>query len=76
MGKQPTRAAIGSAGVVETARSEGIPGNVGDPQCARVATSIAVSGGGAERESDGRIVPLKPGNAGEGKAPDFRHAFR
>jgi hypothetical protein len=41
VGKQPTCAPIGSAGVVETARSEGIPGNVGDPRRARVATSNA-----------------------------------
>jgi hypothetical protein len=29
----------------------------------------------AMRESDRRIVPSKPGNAGRGKAPDFWHAF-
>jgi len=27
------------------------------------------------RESDRVVVPLKPGNSGGGKGPDFRHAF-
>jgi hypothetical protein len=27
------------------------------------------------RESDGAIVPMKPGNAGGGKDPDFWNAF-
>jgi len=61
MGKQPTRAPIGSVGVVETARLEGIPGNVGGPCRARVATSNAVSDGGTMRESDGDIVLLEAG---------------
>ena len=32
-------------------------------------------GGGTGRESDRAIVPLRPGNAGGGKGPDFWHAF-
>jgi hypothetical protein len=42
---------------------------------ARVAASTSLQGGGPERESDRDIVPVKPGNSGGGKDPDFWCAY-
>jgi hypothetical protein len=36
----------------------------------------AFCGGRLRRESDGVVVPMKPGNAGGGKGPDFWSAFK
>ena len=71
MGKQSTDAPVWSAGVMGTARRKGDAGNRGRPVAARVASSTSLSGGGLLRESDRDIVPLKPGNSGGGKDPDF-----
>jgi hypothetical protein len=71
MGKQSTRAPVRSAGVVGTARREGDAGNGGDPFRTRAATSTPPGERRSGRESDGAIVPRKPGNAGGGKGPDF-----
>ena len=49
--------------------------NWGDPLRHEGRGLNAGSGGGAGRESDRVIVPLKPGNAGGGKGPDFWCAF-
>ena len=74
MGKQSTRAPILSAGVVVTARWNGGAGNWGRPVSIgeklqrRARRRIG-------RESDRVVVPLRPGNAGGGKGPDFWHAF-
>jgi hypothetical protein len=42
---------------------------------AGAATSNADNGRRLRRESDRDIVPMKPGNSGGGKAPDFWYAF-
>ena len=47
----------------------------GRPVAARVAASNAATGRRLRRESDRDIVPLKPGNSGRGKDPDFWHAL-
>ena len=57
------------------ARRKGDAGNGGDPFGMRVTTSTQPSGRRCRRESDRVIVPLKPGNAGGGKGPDFWCAF-
>ena len=49
-------------------------GNGGDPFGQRVAASIVAEGGG-RAGSDRVIVPLKPGNSGGGKDPDYWCAF-
>ena len=74
MGKQPTDAPVWSTGVVGTARRKGDAGNGGDPCWARVAASTPPRAA-VRRESDRVIVPLRPGNAGGGKDPDFWCAF-
>ena len=55
------------------ARGDGHPGNVGDP-CGQ-DRNLNARRWRAVRESDRRIVLMKPGNSGGGKAPDFWHAF-
>jgi len=58
------------------ARRKGVPGNVGDPLGSGVAASMALGlGAGNRRESDRIIVPMKLGNSGGGKGPDFWYAF-
>jgi hypothetical protein len=47
----------------------------GRPVAARVAASTSPVGWRLRWESDGAIVPMKPGNAGGGKDPDFWNAF-
>jgi hypothetical protein len=71
MGKQPMHAPVWSTGVVGTARRKSIPGNVGDPILAKVASSTPSFGRRPNRESERGIVPSMPGNAGGGKAPCF-----
>jgi hypothetical protein len=65
------------AGVVGAACTEGLRGNVRDPQRRRVATANRGGGNvvlGSSWESEGLAVPLKPGNAGGGKEPWFWRA--
>ena len=47
----------------------------GDPSESEVAAPTPRIGGGLGRVSDRVIVPLRPGNAGGGKGPDFWCAF-
>ena len=47
----------------------------GGPSGSEVATSTPLASGGLGRVSDRVIIPLKPGNAGGGKDPDFWCAF-
>jgi hypothetical protein len=61
-----------STGVLGTARWKGGAGKRGIPVAARVAASRFREG---RRESDRAIVPLKPGNSGGGKDPDFWRAL-
>ena len=67
-------APVRSAGVVGTARRKGDAGNVGDPLGWSFFCSIAAAMR-TRWESERVIVLLKPGNAGGGKDPCFRHAF-
>ena len=61
-----------SAGVVGSARRKGGSGNWGRPvRCEGSGLNVA-SRRRHWRESDRVIRPLKPGNAGGGKDPDFR----
>lgn len=53
--------------------SEGWFGQRGRPVRTRIAAST-IHWGRFERGSDRAIVPLMPGNAGEGKGPDFWYA--
>jgi len=72
--KQPTRALAVVAGVLGAARREGSSTQRGRPdemRCSRW-TATASSGRRSRRESEGPIVPRKPGNAGGGKGPHFR----
>jgi hypothetical protein len=64
-----------SAGVVGTARRKGGSGNRGRPVLDGGCGSNAVFGRRSGRESDRVMVPLRPGNAGGGKGPDFWRAF-
>jgi hypothetical protein len=41
----------------------------------RLRLSMPSIGRQRDRESDRLIRPLRPGNAGGGKEPDFRHAL-
>ena len=75
MGKQPTRAPVWSAGVMGTARREGDPGNGGDPHRGEGSGLDVVAERRPRRVSDRVVVPLKPGNSGGGKDPDFWRAF-
>ena len=64
-----------SIGVVGTARWKGDAGNRGRPVwIGGCGFNIAV-GCGSGRESDRVVGPLRPGNSGGGKAPDFWCAF-
>ena len=75
MGKTSTYAPIRSAGVMGTARWKGGAGNGGGPFRARGRDPRRrIRFGGPPWESDGVMVPLKPGNAGGGKDPDFWYA--
>jgi hypothetical protein len=60
-----------SAGVMGTARQKGVSGNRGIPVRGGGSVFNVVCGGGPGRESDRVMVPLRPGNAGRGKDPDF-----
>jgi hypothetical protein len=62
-------------GYVGTARRNGDPGNRGIPAAGGGRVFNAAIGGGPGRESDRVTVPLRPGNAGGGKDPDFWCAF-
>ena len=74
MGKQSTHAPVRSAGVVGMARRKGDAGNGGDPSDRRSRLHRR-RWRRIGRESDRGVVPLKPGNSGGGKAPDFWCAF-
>jgi hypothetical protein len=58
-----------------TARRKGVPGNRGIPVRGGGSVFNVASGGGPRRESDRVMVPLRSGNAGGGKDPDFWCAF-
>ena len=75
MGKKSTPAPIRSAGVVDTARWKGGSGNRGRPVWHEGSGLNVALGGGVSGDSDRVIVPLRPGNAGGGKDPDFWCAF-
>ena len=47
----------------------------GDPSWVRIAASTSQVGGGSGGSRTGSVVPLRPGNAGGGKGPDFWCAF-
>src|SRR6266436_5148073 len=64
-----------SAGVVGTARRKGDAGNRGRPVLSEGSGLNVASRRRHWRESDRVIRPLKPGNAGGGKDPDFWCAF-
>jgi hypothetical protein len=74
-GEVSTHAPARSTGVVGTARSEGNPGNGGDPSRRGWRLERQRHRWRLRRESDRDIVPLKPGNSGGGKVPDFWCAF-
>jgi hypothetical protein len=74
-GEESTGAPVRSAGIMGTARLEGDPGNGGDPSRRGWRPRTPVTGRRLRRESDRDIVPLKPGNSGGGKVPDFWYAF-
>ena len=73
-GRQSTEAPIRSAGVVGTARRKGDAGNVGDPLGWSVSSIAAAMR--TRWESERVVVLAKPGNAGGGKDPCFRRAFK
>ena len=64
-----------SAGVVGTARWKGDAGNRGRPAWHEGSALDAALGRRCTRASDRVIRPLRPGNAGGGKDPDFWCAF-
>ena len=64
-----------SIGVVGTACRKGEPGNWGRPVMGEGSGLNGVAGRRYCRVSDRVIVPLKPGNSGGGKDPDFWYAF-
>ena len=64
-----------SAGVVGTARRKGDAGNRGRPLWDEGRGLNVAAGRRSGRESDRVVGPLKPGNAGGGKDPDFWCAF-
>jgi hypothetical protein len=70
-GEASTHAPVRSTGVVGTARSEGNPGNGGDPSRRGWRLERQRHRWRLRRESDRDVVPLKPGNSGGGKVPDF-----
>jgi len=63
-----------SAGVLGTAREQGSMSNRGRPDRAGFAPQRHIRWRSG-RASDRSIRPLRPGNAGGGKGPDFRHAL-
>ena len=73
-GKQPTRAPVWSAGVVGTACRKGKPGYPGRPAADEGRGLAVASRRRSGRASDRVMVPLRPGNAGGGKDPDFWRA--
>ncbi len=62
-------------GYVGTARWKGGSCNLGIPASGGGRVSSVALGGELMWESDRVMVPLRPGNAGGGKDPDFRRAF-
>jgi len=76
MGKRATHAPIGRAGVVARAcTKEEDRGNTGSPAAWPGRTAnwrCASSRAGRRRVAEGCVVPLRPGNAGGGKAPWFK----
>ena len=64
-----------SAGVVGTARWKGDAGNRGRPVLGEGSGLNVADRRRLRRESDRVVRPLKPGNAGGGKDPDFWCAF-
>ena len=58
-----------------TARRKGDPSNRGRPVTGEGSGLDVASRRRPWRESDRVVRPLKPGNAGGGKAPDFWRAF-
>jgi hypothetical protein len=64
-----------STGVIGTARRKGVSGNRGIPVRGGGSVFNVACGGGPGRESDRVTVPLRLGNAGGGKDPDFWCAF-
>ena len=74
LGKGTTQAPSGSTGVVTTARTQRESEQHGRPRRAverdQPETREGQTGRGGE--SDGLVVPRKPGNAGGGKEPSFK----
>jgi hypothetical protein len=64
-----------SIGVMGTACWKGEPGNWGRPTVDEGSGLNVVAGRRLRGVSDRVIVPLRPGNAGGGKDPDFWCAF-
>jgi hypothetical protein len=64
-----------SIGVMGTACWKGEPGNWGRPTVGEGSGLNVVAGRQLQGVSDRVIVPLRPGNAGGGKDPDFWRAF-
>ena len=60
---------------MNTARWNGDAGNRGRPGLIGGRGFSIASGDGSERVSDRVVRPLRPGNAGGGKGPDFWCAF-
>src|SRR5437870_6914483 len=63
-----------SAGILDTARSKGDTGHRGRPVAGEGSGLNVACRRRLERESDRGVRPLRPGNAGGGKDPDFRCA--
>ena len=64
-----------SAGILDTARSKGDTGHRGRPVAGEGSGLNVACRRWLERESDRVIRPLRPGNAGGAKDPDFWRAF-
>jgi hypothetical protein len=64
-----------STGVMDIARRDSQPGNWGRPAYGEGSGLNGAARCRPVRESDRVIVPLKPGNAGGGKDPDFWYVF-
>ena len=60
-----------SAGIMGTARWKGDAGNRGRPIRHEGSDLNVVTGWRCWWESDRVVLPMKPGNAGRGKGPDF-----
>jgi len=58
-----------------TARWKGDAGNRGRPVVGESRSLNVAIGDGSGGSRTGSVVPLRPGNAGGGKGPDFWHAF-